>query len=50
MEMVMENCEFYPNLDSKYGHGYVGFQNYPAMNFLWKYCEKLAVEMVMENC
>ena len=34
--MVMENCEFYLNLDSKYSHGYVGFRNCPEINFLWK--------------
>ena len=27
-EMVMENCEFYPNLDSKYSHRYVGFRHF----------------------
>ena len=48
VEVVMQNSKCYPNLDSKYSHGYVGYRNFQN-EFLVKNCENLAAEMVMEN-
>ena len=42
--MVIKNCEFYPNLHSKYSHRYGRFRDCPEINFLMKNCEKLDCE------
>ena len=49
MEMVTENHEFYPNLCSKYGHEYDGFQNCPITNSSRKIARIFTTEIVMEN-